>query len=158
MIDGAELRQFAGRFATGVTVITTRDNAGRFYGLTMNAVSCVSLTPPTFMICVDEKANSLQPMLESGVFAINILAWNQQEISNTFATKGNDKFNKVPYDLGLLEVPLIKDALACAEFRITKTFPAGDHVIVLGEPQSTRIVENNPLLYHHGKYGFLHQQ
>lgn len=157
MIEGAELRQFAGRFATGVTVITTRDSAGKFYGLTMNAVSCVSLTPPIFMICVDEKANSLKPMLESGVFAINILAWNQQEISNTFATKGDDKFGRVPYDLGLLEVPLIKDALACAEFRITQTYPAGDHLIVLGEAESTRIVENAPLLYYRGKYGFLRE-
>lgn len=157
MVDGAELRHFAGRFATGVTVITTRDKDGNFYGLTMNAVSCVTLTPPTFMICVDEKANSLKPILESGVFAINILAWNQQDVSNTFATKGEDKFSKVPYDLGLLNVPLIKDALASAEFRVSQTYPAGDHVIILGEAQSTRIIENNPLLYHHGKYGFLHK-
>lgn len=157
MIDGAELRMFAGHFATGVTVITTRDKAGRFYGLTMNAVSCVSLNPPIFLICIDEKANSLKPLLESGVFAINVLAWNQDQISNTFATKGDDKFSKVPYDLGLLEVPLIKDALACAEFRVTKTYPAGDHLIILGEAESTRVLENAPLLYYRGKYGFLHQ-
>jgi flavin reductase (DIM6/NTAB) family NADH-FMN oxidoreductase RutF len=157
MIDGAELRHFAGRFATGITVITTRDKAGKFYGLTMNAVSCVTLTPPTFMICVDEKSTSLAPMLESGVFAINILAWNQQDISNTFASKGEDKFSKVPYELGLLEVPLISDALASAEFRIAKTYPAGDHLIILGEAQSMRVIENNPLLYYHGKYGLLHQ-
>jgi flavin reductase (DIM6/NTAB) family NADH-FMN oxidoreductase RutF len=157
MIDGAELRHFAGRFATGITVITTRDNAGRYYGLTMNAVSCVSLTPPTFLICVDQNANSLAPMLESGVFAINILAWNQQEISNIFAAKGDDKFSKLSYSLGLLEVPLIDDALASAEFRITQTYPAGDHLIILGEAQSTRIAENDPLLYYHGRYGLVRQ-
>jgi flavin reductase (DIM6/NTAB) family NADH-FMN oxidoreductase RutF len=157
MIDSAELRHFAGRFATGVTVITTRDKEGRYYGLTMNAVSCVTLTPPTFMICVDNKANSLPPMLESGVFAINILAWNQQDICNIFATKGEDKFSKVTYELGLLNVPLINDALAVAEFRISQTFPAGDHLIILGEAESTRIIENNPLLYYHGKCGLLHQ-
>ena len=96
-------------------------------------------------------------MLESGVFAINILAWNQQDISNIFASKGEDKFAKVPYELGLLEVPLISDALASAEFRIAKTYPAGDHLIILGEAQSARVIENNPLLYYHGKYGLLHQ-
>lgn len=157
MIESAELRLFAGHFATGVTVITTRDNAGRFHGLTMNAVSCVSLVPPTFLICVDQKANSLKPMLESGVFAINILAWNQDHVSNTFASKGEDKFSKVPYDLGLLDVPLIKDTLACAEFRISQTHPAGDHLIILGEAQSSRVMENSPLLYYHGKYGTVHQ-
>jgi len=157
MIDGTELRQFAARFATGITVITTRDNAGRYYGLTMNAVSCVSLTPPTFLICIDQKANSLAPMLESGVFAINILAWNQQEISETFASKGDNKFGKLSYSLGALEVPLIADALASAEFRVVQTFPAGDHLIVLGEAQSTRIAENKPLLYFHGRYRLVHQ-
>jgi flavin reductase (DIM6/NTAB) family NADH-FMN oxidoreductase RutF len=123
----------------------------------MNAVSCVSLTPPTFLICVDQKANSLPPMLESGVFAINILAWNQQEISNVFAAKGDDKFSKLSYSLGPLDVPLIADALASAEFRIVQTHPAGDHLIILGEAQSTRIAENNPLLYYHGRYGLVHQ-
>lgn len=156
MIDGAELRLFAGHFASGVTVISTRDKEGRFYGLTMNAVSCVSLNPPLFLICVDQKANSLKPLLDSGVFAINILAWNQDKISNTFASKGDDKFSTVPYDLGLLNVPLIKDALACAEFRVSQTFPAGDHLIVVGEAASTRVVENAPLLYYRGKYGVLH--
>jgi flavin reductase (DIM6/NTAB) family NADH-FMN oxidoreductase RutF len=157
MIDGAELRQFAGRFATGITVITTHDIAGRYFGLTMNAISCVSLTPPTFLICVDQKANSLAPMLESGVFAINILAWDQQDISDVFATKGDNKFRKLSYSLGLLDVPLIADALASAEFRVVQTYPAGDHVIILGEAQSTRIAENNPLLYYHGRYGLVHQ-
>lgn len=152
MINDAELRRFAGHFATGVTVVTTRDSAGTYHGLTMNAVSCVSLAPPTFLICVDRNANSLQAILESGIFAINILASNQKEISNAFASKNTNKFRELGYELGVLQVPLITDALAFAEFRVTHTYPAADHVIVLGEAQSTGIGGSDPLLYYRGKY------
>jgi len=157
MIEAADLRNFAGHFATGVTVITTRAPDGTLCGLTMNAVSCVSLSPPMFLICVDEKAATLKPLLESGVFAINILAWDQDMVSNVFAAKGEDKFAKVPYDMGLLDVPLIKGALAVAEFKLTQHFQAGDHEIIIGEAQSTRVIESAPLLYYRGKYGLLRQ-
>ncbi|HEY4135408.1 MAG TPA: flavin reductase family protein [Alphaproteobacteria bacterium] len=157
MIDAADLRLFAGHFATGVTVITTRDPSGGYCGLTMNAVSCVSLAPPMFLICVDERATTLKPLLDSGVFAINILAYDQDKVSNTFATKGENKFASVEYDTGLLDVPLIRGALAVAELKVAKQFVAGDHVIIVGEAQSTRVIESAPLLYYRGKYGMLHQ-
>jgi flavin reductase (DIM6/NTAB) family NADH-FMN oxidoreductase RutF len=158
MIDAADLRLFAGHFATGVTVITTRDpNGGGFCGLTMNAVSCVSLAPPMFLICVDEKAATLKPLLDSGVFAINILAYDQDKVSTAFATKGENKFAKIEYDMGLLDVPLIRGALAVAELKVVKQFAAGDHLIIVGEAQSTRVIESAPLLYYRGKYGMLHQ-
>jgi|LNFM01.2.fsa_nt_gb flavin reductase (DIM6/NTAB) family NADH-FMN oxidoreductase RutF len=157
MVEAADLRLFAGHFATGVTVITTRDPNGTLCGLTMNAVSCVSLTPPLFLICVDQKAATLKPLLESGVFAINILAWDQDKVSTIFATKGEDRFSKVEYDMGALDVPLIRGALAVAELKVVQHFTAGDHEIVIGEAQSTRVIENAPLLYYRGKYGLLHQ-
>jgi flavin reductase (DIM6/NTAB) family NADH-FMN oxidoreductase RutF len=157
MIEAADLRNFAGHFATGVTVITTRAPDGTLCGLTMNAISCVSLAPPMFLICVDEKAATLKPLLESGVFAINILAWDQDKISTIFATKGEDKFSKVAYDMGLLDVPLIKGALAVAELKVTQHFTAGDHEIIIGEVHSSRVIESAPLLYYRGKYGLLHQ-
>ncbi len=157
MTDAADLRMFAGHFATGVTVITTRAPDGTLCGLTMNAVSCVSLAPPMFLICVDEKAATLKPLLESGVFAINILAWDQDKVSTIFATKGEDKFSKVEYDMGALDVPLIRGALAVAELKVAKHFKAGDHEIIIGEAQSTRVIESAPLLYYRGKYGLLHQ-
>ncbi len=153
MSDGVDLRQFSGHFATGVTVVTTRDKAGNYYGLTMNAISCVCLDPPTFLICIDKTANTLAPLMESRVFALNILARGQTEISNIFATKGEDKFAGVKTRAGALGAPLIEGALAAAEFRVTETFAAGDHFIVLGEAHNADITEDQPLLYYQGKYG-----
>lgn len=154
-VEALALRTFAGHFATGVTVLTTRDKAGKRYGLTMNAVSCVCLDPPLFLACVDRKSATLAPLLETGVFALNILALDQDKISNTFASKGEDKFAEIKVSDGVLGLPLIDGALAAAEFRLRQQVEAGDHVIVIGEAVSTATREAAPLLYFRGKYGAL---
>lgn len=152
-VESTALRDFAGRFATGVTVLTTRDKDGKAFGLTMNAVSCVCLEPPLFLACVDKKSATLAPLKESGVFALNILAAGQDGISNNFASKGDDKFANVATEDGELGVPLISGALAAAEFRLHQSVEAGDHVIVIGEALATRGEDVEPLLYFRGKYG-----
>jgi flavin reductase (DIM6/NTAB) family NADH-FMN oxidoreductase RutF len=155
LIAPDELRDFAARFATGITILTTRDASGTPYGLTMNAVTCVCLDPPTFLACVDKSAATLAPLLESGVFALNILASDQQQASNTFASKGEDKFAAVEFTLGPSGVPLLAGALAAAEFRIANAIEAGDHVLVLGEATAADVTDAAPLLYYRGKYGTL---
>jgi len=152
-VESLTLRDFAGRFASGVTVLTTRGTDGKAYGLTMNAVSCVCLEPPLFLACVDKNSATLGPLTESGVFALNILAAGQDAISNNFASKGDDKFANVATEDGELGVPLITGALAAAEFRLHQSVVAGDHVIVIGEALATRGEEVEPLLYFRGKYG-----
>lgn len=147
------LRDFAGRFATGVTVLTTRDKDGRPYGLTMNAVSCVCLEPPLFLASVDKRSATLPALMESGLFALNILAAGQDAVSNNFASKGDDKFSNIAATDGPLGLPLIDGALAAAEFRVHQTLESGDHVIVIGEAVSTRGEDVEPLLYYRGKYG-----
>ena len=153
MVDGVDLRPFASRFATGIMVVTTKDKDDAYYGLTMNAVSCVCLDPPTFLICIDKAANSLAPLMESRVFALNILAQGQCDISHIFATKGDYKFADVKSHPGALGMPLIDGALASAEFRVTEIFAAGDHFIVLGEAHSSEVAEVEPLIYYQGDYG-----
>lgn len=153
MLDGAALRQFASCFATGVAVITTCDGAGKPFGLTMNAISSVSLDPPLFLICVDKKSNTLAPILESKAFAINILAKGQETISNTFAGKSEDKFAQVPYHTGSHGMPLIDGTHGAAEFSVHAEYPGGDHVIIVGEVRSVATDAVDPLLYFRSKYG-----
>ena len=127
-VESLQLRTFAGHFATGVTVLTTRDKAGKRYGLTMNAVSCVCLEPPLFLACVDKRSNTLAPLRESGAFALNILALDQDKVSNTFAGKSEDKFASVTAEEGVLGMPLISGALAAAEFRLKQEEIGRAHV------------------------------
>lgn len=153
MLDGTAIRQFASCFATGVAVITTKDNAGKLYGLTMNAISSLSLDPPLFLICVDKRSNTLAPILESKAFAINILARGQEAISNVFAGKSEDKFANVKYHLGSHGMPLIDGAHGAAEFSVHADYPGGDHVIIVGALRAVDTGAVDPLLYFRSKYG-----
>ena len=147
-----ELRKFAGSFATGVVVLTTYGKDGALYGLTMNAVSSVCLEPPLFLACVARGAATLAPLLETGAFALNILARDQELISSTFASKSPDKFAEIAHHKGVLDLPLIDGALASAEFRVVDTLDAGDHVIIVGEAVASTTGDGAPLGYLRGKY------
>jgi flavin reductase (DIM6/NTAB) family NADH-FMN oxidoreductase RutF len=87
-IDKAELRRIMGHFATGVTVITTRNDRGEPVGLTANAVTSVSLNPPLILICVDKGAECYPWFAHSKVFVVNILSEEQESLSRKFATRG----------------------------------------------------------------------
>jgi flavin reductase (DIM6/NTAB) family NADH-FMN oxidoreductase RutF len=152
-LDGTALRQFASCFATGVAVITTRDKAGKPFGLTMSAITSLSLDPALFLICVDKRSNTLQPILDSRAFAINILAKGQETISNTFAGKSDDKFAKIPHHSGEIGMPVIDGVHGAAEFSVHAEYPGGDHVIIVGEVRSVETSDVDPLLYFRGKYG-----
>jgi len=78
-------RQVMRRFATGVTVVTTRSQQ-TLAGLTVNAFCSVSLNPPLILICVDLTSTTCPVIRESGVFAVNMLTEKQKDLSRCFAT------------------------------------------------------------------------
>ena len=152
MPDGKELRRVMGLFATGVTVITTRDTKGNFYGLTANAFTSLSLAPPLVLICIDRKAETFAHFYDSKCFVVNILAEDQQELSARFSKSGGDKFAGVAHRPGHLGVPLIEGALGALECRILETHEAGDHVIHIGQVEQMEIHDGRPLLFFQGRY------
>ena len=117
-IDPRELRNVMGHFATGVTVITTKDKTDKPFGLTANAFSSLSLDPPLLLVCVDKTVDCYACFEDSKVFAVNVLSLEQEELSTRFATKGIEKFEGVSYSLGGLGVPLLDGALAHIECRV----------------------------------------
>jgi len=154
-IDPAELRKVMGCFATGVTVITTRDQNGKPYGLTANAVTSLSLTPPLLLICVDRKAETFPHFFDSKLFVLNILAADQEAISRRFATTGGDKFAGFDFRLGRLDTPILAGTLGHVECRIIETLEGGDHVIHIGQVEHAEAEEKLPLLFFRGKYRHL---
>jgi len=153
--DAAELRRVMGCFATGVTVITTRDQTGRPYGLTANAVTSLSLEPPLLLICVDRKAETFPHFFDSKIFVLNILAEDQEDISRRFAKTGGDKFTGVRYRIGRLDTPILEGTLGHVECRIIETLEGGDHVIHVGEVEEADAGDGRPLLFFRGKYHHL---
>jgi flavin reductase (DIM6/NTAB) family NADH-FMN oxidoreductase RutF len=152
MLDPSVLRRVMGHFATGVTIVTTRDRAGTVYGLTANAVTSVSLVPPLLLICIDRKAETFAHFYDSKAFVVNILADHQAELSTRFAKSGGDKFVGVPHRPGRLGVPILAGVLGAIECRIVATHEAGDHVIHLGEVEHAESHDGRPLLFFQGRY------
>jgi len=153
--DARELRRVMGSFCTGVTIITTRDDAGHPFGLTANAVTSVSLDPPLVLVCVDRKAESHAHFYTSKVFVVNILSEEQEALSRRFAVSGGEKFADVPCHPGRLGALVLDGTLAHLECRIVETHEAGDHVIHIGEVDHAETHGGRPLLFFQGKYGQL---
>jgi flavin reductase (DIM6/NTAB) family NADH-FMN oxidoreductase RutF/DNA-binding IclR family transcriptional regulator len=150
--DTKELRQALGSFVTGVTVITTVDRTGQCFGVTANSFSSVSLDPPLVLWSQAVKSPSHPVFLEAPRFAINILAEDQLELSNRFASSGIDKFANVETDIGAGEIPLLRNCCAWLECKVVSRLPGGDHVIFVGEIESFRCTPRKPLVFGGGQY------
>jgi flavin reductase (DIM6/NTAB) family NADH-FMN oxidoreductase RutF len=148
----AEFRTALRSFATGVTVVTTRDREGHPSGLTASAFTSVSLDPPLVLICVDHAATAHPDFRERGWFAVNILRREQEALSRRFAASGGDKFGGVACHEGQTGLPLLDGALATLECRIVEAHEAGDHTIFIGQVETATVAGGPPLVYFHSSY------
>lgn len=155
MVDSRAFRNLMGRFATGVTVLTLRSH-GNVRGMTANAVSSLSLHPPLLLVCIDRNASSHPYFEAADAFAVNILAEDQSELSRFFAESGEkpEPMGGYPHHAGPLGSPILDDALAWVECRITDRHPGGDHTIVVGRVADMEIArpDAQPLLFYGGTY------
>jgi len=144
------------RFATGVTVITTR-LGDEVHGMTANAVTSVSLDPVLILICVDKAADTHDILAEAGCFAVNILDRDQEEISRALATKKGERSTKldgIAHSFGVTGAPLIDGSLAQLDCLTVKQYEGGDHTIFLGEVVAAKESgEGEPLVFYGGRYG-----
>lgn len=154
-----EFRRLLGRFASGVTVVTTSDPDGSPTGLTVSAFASVSLTPPLVLICIAHKAQSHPALLATRRFAVNILGADQEELSGRFASAPGggaaEKFRGIPYRRGGGGLPLLDGALAHLECSVIDAHEAGDHTILVGQVEAgdaPEATEPGPLLYYRGGY------
>ena len=152
MIPPDEFRKIAGSWPTGVAVVTTVDAQGKPHGMTMSAVTSLSLEPPQFLICVDRRARTLDAIRESACFCINYLSAEQQELAAQFARRGGDRFSKVEYRTGKTGAPILEGAIAHVECRLRAVHPGGDHGIVVGNAIQGDANSGDPLVYFRGAY------
>lgn len=147
-----EFRAALSRFPSGVTIVTTRDARGRLHGITVSAFASVSLDPPMILVCIEKTTGSHHALQTSEFFVVNILAEDQANLSNRFASQISDKFETIDYRLGLGEVPVLTDALVSLECRLAYAHEGGDHTIFVGLVEKTEIKDENPLVYWHSSY------
>lgn len=148
-------RDVIGCFATGVTVITTRDEDRRF-GTTASAVSSLSLEPPMLLICMNRESETGRAIAQTGRFVVNILAEDQDHLATQFARKDPDKFQGVAITPGQHGEPMLNGALAHLECRVTEQVLGGTHTVYLGEVDRASGRNGTPLAYFRGQFGRLH--
>jgi flavin reductase (DIM6/NTAB) family NADH-FMN oxidoreductase RutF len=145
-------RRIFGRFATGVTVVTTL-RGDQPHGMTANAVTSLSLDPPLVLVAVDRRAGMHAALHEGQCFALNILNDTHEPVSRRFAMSGPKDFGDLAVITAVTGAPILADALGWVDCRITQVLPGGDHDIFIGEIMAGgHNEEGRPLLYYSGKY------
>ncbi|MGH2316217.1 flavin reductase family protein [Planococcus sp. SE5232] len=146
-MDDLLFRQAMGKFATGVTVLTTA-HEGDVHGMTANAFMSVSLDPKLVVISVGHRARFLEKVTKSQRFAVNILAEDQEQISQHFAGKPQGEIHFSTLD-GL---PVIAGTVAQITCDVASAHEEGDHTLFIGRVTGLELQEKSPLLYFGGQY------
>ncbi len=145
-----QLRDAMGRFATGVTVVTTMTPDGPL-GITANSFASVSLEPPLVLWSPARKSSRFPAFEAASHFAIHVLARDQQAIAEHFARIGGG-FERFGYVPGIGDAPLLEGCTARFECRHAAQFDGGDHLICVGEVLRIVEAEREPLIYFRGRY------
>ncbi|MBI3789541.1 MAG: flavin reductase family protein [Gemmatimonadetes bacterium] len=154
-LDPDDFRALLGRFASGVTVVTTVDAAGHDHGMTVSAFSSVSLDPPLVMVCIARDASAFAAFERANAIVVNILAAEQEALSRRFAGEVSDRFAGLGYHRADNGAAVLHDVLAWLSARVVDRHAAGDHVILVAEVEDGKVDEHRPLLYYRGGYARL---
>ena len=174
-VDPERYRELIGRFATGVTVVTTLfrepydgaagpadagDRGGEFHpwGTTVNAFTGLSLDPPLVLVCIGQGRKIHPVIARAGRFAVNILGEDGQDLSDCFAGAPSSfprsAFCNAPYRVGVTGVPVLEAAIAHLECMLERSIDAGDHTIYVGRVVDVGARDDDalPLLYFRRHY------
>ncbi|OGO51079.1 MAG: hypothetical protein A2Z32_06725 [Chloroflexi bacterium RBG_16_69_14] len=157
VIGSDDFRKVMGHFVTGVTVVTALDGE-RPFGITVNALSSVSLDPPLVMVALDRRRFLTPIVRAAGRYAVNILSEDQQALSDCFAgaavEPGREAFCGAAWHVGATGLPLLDGAIATLECAVVETFSAGDHDLFIGRVDALANEPDHPmpLLYFRRRY------
>lgn len=151
-IDPLEFRKTLGRFASGVTVVTTV-HEGSVHGMTANAFVSVSLDPPLVLVSIDNRSHMHKMLRESERYGVSILAEDQEDLSQHFAGRPREDL-EIPF-VWKREVPLLEGAVGWLVCRVVEAHPAGDHTLYIGRVKHLDQRDGAPLVFYTGRYANL---
>ena len=148
-----ELRNVMGRFATGVTVVTTT-HRDTIHGMTANAFLSVSLRPPLVLVSLG-RCRMSEMLPRTGHYGVSVLASDQEHFAAHFA--GQRASTIEPEFVWHDDLPHLQGALAHVGCRVVDVHPAGDHVLWIGEVEHLSHRDGEPLLFYTGRFGTLRE-
>jgi flavin reductase (DIM6/NTAB) family NADH-FMN oxidoreductase RutF len=135
-------------FPTGVTVVTSADAASCPYGLTCSSLTSICLQPPTLMVSLTSRSETLRHALGNGVFGVNLLGAQAVDTAQRFAAPSLDRFAGLPWRASPLGAPWLLEAVtATADCTIWRTMEVGDHTLLFGVVHNAEVPGGVPLLY-----------
>lgn len=150
--DALRFRDVLGRFATGVTVVTSMSD-GAPVGMTCQSFTSVSLDPPLVLFCPAKSSRAWPQIQRAGKFCVNLLAQEQLKLSNGFAARGTDKFKDVSWRPSATGAPLLDGVLGWVDCTVYAVHEAGDHYVVIGRVIDLGVNDApHPLLFYRGRY------
>lgn len=155
-LDPDRFRDLMGALAGHVAVITALDPDQRAVGLTTTALSSVSAEPPLLLVCVDLTSRTLPSLRAGRRFVVNLMHDGSESVAARFASKLDDKFADVAWSASPHGIPVLEEhVIGWLECRTEREIEAGDHVILLAEPEAGRIAAEDAgaLLYHRRRFG-----
>lgn len=147
-----ELRDAFGSFMTGVTVVTTCKDDGTPLGFTANSFSSVSLDPALLLVSIAKTSSNYHNFANASHFAINILAEEQKDVSNTFARPSDDRFANLAWTKSASHNPVIDQVSAWFDCTTYQVVDAGDHAILIGKVEDFGSAGFAGLGYYRGAY------
>jgi flavin reductase (DIM6/NTAB) family NADH-FMN oxidoreductase RutF len=156
-VDQSSFRGALSRFASGVTVVTTVLD-GVDHAMTASAFTSVSLDPPLVLVCSHKTSRFHGAVLDSGVWAVSVLAEEGTEASAWFAHRGRPletQFDGIPHRRGSSGAVLLEQSLAWLECTTANVVDGGDHTILVGAVTAAGVRDDidDPLLYYRSHYG-----
>ncbi|GAX51791.1 flavin reductase family protein [Streptomyces olivochromogenes] len=145
-----DFRSMMAGFPTGVGVVTALDRDGTPRGMTCSSVCSVSVAPPTLLVCLRDQSPTLEAVLESGEFTVNLLHADARAVAELFASGNPDRFTTTPWQRApdAAGPHLIRDAHTVADCTVALTQRMGDHITVYGQTRRiTSLSTRPPLLY-----------
>ena len=151
-IDPREFRNCCGRFATGITIVTTQVGDA-IHGMTANGFMSVSLQPPLILVSIGNHTRLHQYLMETMRYAVSVLDESQLAFSNHFAGRPDDTL-EIPF-IRMSDMPVLDGAVAYMVARVVDAHEAGDHTLFIGQVEHFQYQHGRPLLYYMGGYNQL---
>lgn len=143
-------RHVMGRFATGVTVVTTLIGEETF-GMTANAFMAGSLEPLLCIVSINRAAQMHGRLVEAGHFGVSFLTQLQQHFAAHFA--GKRLHGLTPEFEVRGRTPVLKRSLAAVTADVAETVECGDHTLFVGRINDLIVRDAaRPLLFFGGRY------
>ena len=156
-LDGARFRETMSRVAAAVHIVTTGGPVG-LGGITATSVASITVDPPMMLFCINKNSPSAARVIENGVFCINTLTPSHEALADIFAGRTgshlDEKFTCGEWTKLVTGAPVLKDAAAVFDCRLTEVKEVMTHLILIGAVEAVDYgPQGSSLIYAHRNYG-----